>query len=250
VRAEAATARPDMGPTREAVDAARRDAGAAREAAVEAATHEVAVVRDSAPDVAPPEDEGAAAPEAAVEARAAQPTVEEAARVFLRLANLAARCAEGEGPGEFRVSASVRGSDGRVRDVTVTTGFSDQARQCVQNLAAGLAFPPFGDETASFEHTFAVSGEVDAGTGDGGVATVQDIRRRLRRAQRQALTCVPGVQGSIELLVRIDGTAQTATLVSVNGDVTAEQQECLRDVVEATEVPLYPGTLTVPLELQ
>jgi hypothetical protein len=239
-----------MGPTREAVDAARRDAGAAREAAVEAATHEVAVVRDSAPDVAPPEDEGAAAPEAAVEARAAQPTVEEAARVFLRLANLAARCAEGEGPGEFRVSASVRGSDGRVRDVTVTTGFSDQARQCVQNLAAGLAFPPFGDETASFEHTFAVSGEVDAGTGDGGVATVQDIRRRLRRAQRQALTCVPGVQGSIELLVRIDGTAQTATLVSVNGDVTAEQQECLRDVVEATEVPLYPGTLTVPLELQ
>ncbi len=202
-------------------------------------------LREAATDVAPPVDDGAP-----VEARAAQPSVEEVARVFLRLADLAARCAEGEGPGEFRVSASVRGSDGRVRDVTVTTGFSDRARQCVQNLAAGMSFPPFGDETASFEHTFTVSGEADAGTDDGGVSIAQEVRRILRRAAPQARACVPGVEGAVVLLVRVDGTAQTATLVSVEGAVTAEQQECLRNVVEATEVPSYPGTWTVPLTLQ
>jgi uncharacterized metal-binding protein len=137
-----------------------------------------------------------------------------------------------------------------VRDVNVETGFSPLARTCVQNLVAGLAFPPFGDESASFEHTFTVSGEADAGVGDAGVPSTDDIRRRLRRAQRAALACLEGTEGGVELIVRVDGQAQRATLLSVDGQVTAEQEACLRGVVESTEVPAYPGSLTVPMRVR
>ncbi|MBI5501536.1 MAG: protein kinase [Deltaproteobacteria bacterium] len=205
---------------------------------------------DAAPppvDVVPPPEEATAA---SPDAGPAQPSVAEVAAVFVRLAGLVPRCAEGEGAGQFKVTARVRGTDGRVRDVTVETGFSEQARSCVQNLVAGLSFPPFGDETASFEHTFAVSGDTDAGTADSGVPSNDDIRRRLRRAQRAALACLEGTEGAVELLVHIDGVAQRATLQAIDGDVTPEQESCLQHVVETTEVPAYPGALTVPMRVR
>ena len=50
--------------------------------------------------------------------------------------------------------------------------------------------------------------------------------------------------------MRIDGQAQRATLQSIDGQVTAEQEACLRNVVETTEVPAYPGSMTVPMRVR
>jgi hypothetical protein len=235
----------------DAADAVRRDT-AAGDGRAEAGPREAAADVVARPDAEAPADEASAVEAEAQrpDAEAAQPSVADVARVFLGVAARVPRCAEGEGPGEFQVSARVRGSDGRVRDVVVTTGFSDGARQCVENIVGGLSFPPFGDETASFEHTFAVTGEADAGTEDSGVPSTADIRHRLRRARTRALACLQSPEGSVELVVRIDGNTQQATLESVEGQVTADEEACLRGVVEATEVPAYPTVMTVPLRVR
>jgi hypothetical protein len=240
-------ARPDA----EAADTARRDA-AAVDGRAETGPREAATDVAARPDAETSADESSAVEAEAPrpDTDAAQPSVADVARVFLGVAARVPRCAEGEGAGEFRVSARVRGSDGRVRDVVVTTGFSDGARQCVENIVGGLSFPPFGDETASFEHTFAVTGEADAGTADSGAPSTADIRRRLRRARTRALACLQSPEGSVELVVRIDGNTQQATLESIEGQVTADEEACLRGVVEATEVPAYPTVMTVPLRVR
>jgi len=234
----------------DAADTVRRDA-AAVDGRTDASPREAAA--DAArTDTATPADESSAveAEASRPEAGTAQPSVEDVARVFLAVAARVPGCADGEGAGGFRVSARVRGSDGRVRDVEVTTGFSEGARQCVENIVAGLAFPPFGDETASFEHTFTVTGDADAGTGDSGAPSADDIRRRLRRARTRALSCLQSPEGSVTLLVRVDGNTQRATLESIEGEVTADEEACLRGVVEATEVPAYPTVMTVPMRVR
>jgi hypothetical protein len=176
--------------------------------------------------------------------------------VFLRLQEGVRACADKEGPGAFHVSATVRGSDGRASRVDVRTGLSAGARDCVRDLVLATQFPTFGDEDASFLHSFDVPGPAtaDGGAADAGadaaVPTAQDVEHRLRRARREALGCTEGVTGHVRLTVHIDGRAQRATLVGVDGDVTDEQRECLRRVVEATEVPALPGEMTVPMVLQ
>jgi hypothetical protein len=238
-------------PEAEAADATRHDA-AIVDGRAEAGPREAAADAPARPDAETPADESSAV-ETTVprpDAESPEPSVADVAQVFLGVAARVPRCAEGEGPGEFRVSARVRGSDGRVRDVEVTTGFSEGARQCVENIVGGLSFPPFGDETASFEHTFAVTGDADAGAADSGAPSSADIRRRLRRARTRALACLQSPEGSVELVVRIDGNTQQATLESIEGQVTADEEACLRGVVEATEVPAYPTVMTVPLRVR
>ncbi|NMC69222.1 MAG: hypothetical protein GYA57_04020, partial [Myxococcales bacterium] len=169
-----------------------------------------------------------------------RPSGDDAARLF-RQAEAAVRvCAGAEGPGSYRVVVVVRGSDGHVIETHVTSELSAESVECVRRQLSDLSFPPFGEGTSSLAWTFDVAGPAaaDAGTAapDGDASIERTIRRILYRAKRRALACVAGSTGPITLVVDVDGSAHRASLQRILGSVTAQEEACLREVVETTEI--------------
>jgi hypothetical protein len=181
-----------------------------------------------------------------------------AALAFSQFGGAVNACAAGEGAGSFDVRGVLDGATGRLSDVAVSSStFSANARTCVQALVARLAVPPFGSDRIELTHTFRVAGSpsgADAGTPDvvlpPGLPDQTELTRRLRAARRQALGCTEGVEGSVSLLVRIDGNVPSATLVRVDGNVPDDVRECLARAVAGADVPAFPGSTTVPMRLQ
>jgi serine/threonine-protein kinase len=253
--AEAGSTAPDAGggpPGTTETGTPPHDAGAGTRDTAEARASDAVADRvrtDTAAETATPAQDAGGEP-------SGQPTAGDVARLFLQVDAAVRGCAGEQGPGSYRVVAQVRGTDGHVTGAHVVSELSAESVECVRRLVAGLSFPPFGDETASFDHVFGVPGPAaaDAGTAtsDGAVSIERLISRILRQAKRRALLCVAGSTGSLTLLVRIDGTAHQASLQRINGSVTPEEEACLRGVVETTEVPVeITGEYTgVPFEVR
>lgn len=259
---------PDGGTTAGAGrrDAARADAGAEAGARAEVvqdtagradattdtlrrpdAAPETAPRPDAAPEVMPSDDGGRpadAAPEPGTAAAAgtAGPPAADATRTFAAQQRNIQRCAEAEGPGELRVRLRVRGSDGRVREATVDSAYTDAAEQCARNLMATLRFPTFAGESATLEHTYVIaemSTAVDVGPG----ATLeQQMEAEEGRLRRLAKRCIVGVEGAVTVHVWISAESRTATVRRVDGAVTPEQRECLDGVARSANLPNVPAS--------
>ncbi len=170
------------------------------------------------------------------------------------------RCARNEGPGSVAVTATIRGSDGRVVASSVDSDLSAQVRQCVRDILHAVPFPMFEADDITITHAFGVpappgtggdDARSDAGSAEdaGALPPRDEIVRRLRTARRHALVCTEGVVGPVALMVTVDGQTRRATLDRVDGNVDDGVRDCLRRVVEAVEVPSFPGSITAPMRL-
>ncbi|MBN1771578.1 MAG: protein kinase [Deltaproteobacteria bacterium] len=216
-------------PPRETTEARVSDVGADR-ATVEARA-DTAPVDPGHVDAA---DEGSSSPEPLSPA--------DVARLFQQLDVAVRACAGDEGPGFYRISVVARGSDGHVTETRVVSELSGESVECVRRLVADLAFPPFGEGTSSLGYRFEIPGTAaaDAGTpAPDGRSFEQQVLDILRPARRRALACLAEGTAPPTLVVAIDGTAHRASLERVAGTVTAEEEACLREVVETTEVPAF-----------
>ncbi|NMC69247.1 MAG: hypothetical protein GYA57_04150, partial [Myxococcales bacterium] len=215
----------------------------------EAAAAPEAVVRpDATAEAVAPQDAGrtpdAAAPDPGTtpDAGPSGPPAAEAARVFATLQRDVQRCAEAEGPGRLQVRARVRGSDGRVREVSIESPYTGAAEQCVRNLVATLRFPTFAGESATLEHVYAVA-EMQVGADVGPDASLQQqLEAEEARLRRLAKRCIVGVEGPVTVHVWINADTRTVTLRRVDGDVTDEQRACLADVARGANVPNVPSS--------
>ncbi len=253
VDAASFAAPPDVLPEATRRDTATREVVSAPDVAREVVStpdvaREVVSAPDVAREVASPDDAGRL-PEATVsetvaapEAGTSGPDPQAAARTFAGAQNNVQRCAEAEGRGELRVRARVRGSDGRVREVTIESRYTDAAEQCARNLIATLRFPTFAGESATLEYTYVIA-DLPTTTDLGPGATLaQQLEAEESRLRRLAKRCIVGVTGAVTVHVWVSAETRTATLRRVDGDVTAEQRECLSEVARSANLPNLPSS--------
>lgn len=257
-------AAPDAGPpvppslpVPDAASAARRDVTRADAASVPsrpeagreaAAAPGIAVRPDAVAEIAPPDDAGrppdATAPDLGTtpDAGPSGPPAADVVRTFAGLQRDVQRCAEAEGPGRVQVRARVRGSDGRVREVSLDSPYTDAAEQCIRNLVATLRFPTFAGESATLEHAYTIT-EMQVGADVGADASLQQqLEAEEARLRRLAKRCIVGVEGPVTVHVWIDADRRTATLRRVDGDVTDAQRACLAEVARGASVPNVPAS--------
>ena len=233
-----ADATPPAAPPDVASAATRRDVATREAVSAPDVAREAAAVDDAG---RPPE---ATTPEtsAAPEAGTSGPDPQAAARTFAGAQNNVQRCAEAEGPGELRVRARVRGTDGRVREVTIESRYTDAAEQCARNLIATLRFPTFTGESATLEYTYAIADMPTTADAGPGATLEQQLEAEESRLRRLAKRCIVGVTGAVTVHVWVSAETRTATLRRVDGDVTAEQRECLSEVARSANLPNLPSS--------
>jgi hypothetical protein len=144
----------------------------------------------------------------------------------------------------------VRGSDGRVRDISIDSAYTDAAEQCAHNLIATLRFPTFTEESGTFDYTYSIT-DIPTTTDVGpGASLEEQMAAEESRLRRLAKRCIVGVTGAVTVYIWVSGETRTATLRRVEGDVTAEQQDCLREVLQSANIPNVPGSTERSLRIQ
>jgi hypothetical protein len=248
------TRRPDAATDATTRLDARLDATPTRDAA----TPDDARARtDAAPDATPqvdatPRPLDIATPDTRTTPDAGTPNVDTAAvnRTFAGMQRNIQRCAEAEGPGQLHAHVRVRGTDGRVRDISIDSAYSDAAEQCAHNLIATLRFPTFTEESGTFDYTYSIT-DIPTTTDVGpGASLEEQMAAEESRLRRLAKRCTVGVTGPVTAYIWVSGDTRTATLRRVEGDVTAEQQDCLRGVLASANIPNIPTSTERSLRIQ
>jgi hypothetical protein len=70
-----------------------------------------------------------------------------------------------------------------------------------------------------------------------GATPEQQLEAEESRLRRQAKRCIVGVAGAVTVTVWVSSDTGTASLRSVTGAVSAEQQTCLGEVVRSANLP-------------